>query len=393
MLCLAVGLTVFGVPYAMPRPCLMLGNWKVKFKDAFSETSSSDGSAMTNFRRRNQRVAAATVVGCLLTLAAPAAEAREGQPPDGIAAHVNGDPITMEQLEKTIQSQIKQMNQQLQQIKRSMLDRLINNMLLQQAARAEGLDLNEYLKIKVESLRVSDEEVDAAFSKSKHRFPAILESEVKYRIRRGLEDNRRADAVKRLLSKLRRSAKMQNFLLEKSRKIVGLQAPAGPSQGPPAAPLTIVEFSDFECPFCRKLQPVLRRVLKRWPKKVRLVYKHFPLDRHRYAFSASKAAVCADKQGRFWEFHDALYRENQDLSPQGVVAVAKSLGMDLEQFRECLQDEATRLAVQSDRALARRAGVTGTPTLFINKKRLRNVSQLESEVEAMLAVSSQIIGE
>ena len=235
--------------------------------------------------------------------------------------------------------------------------------------------------------------MDAAYSKSRHRFPAILESEVKYRIRRELEDKRRADALKRLLSNLRRSAKVQNFLLERARSQVDLQPQVGPSLGPPEAPLTIVEFSDFECPFCRKLQPVLRRVLMRWPKEVRLVYKHLPLDRHRYAFGASKAAVCADKQGRFWEFHDALYRENQDLSPQGVISIAQSLGMELEQFEGCLRDEATRLAVQSDRALARRAGVTGTPTLFINQKRLRNVSQLESEVEAMLTAPSERIGE
>ena len=140
-----------------------------------------------------------------------------------------------------------------------------------------------------------------------------------------------------------------------------------------------MEFSDFECGFCRKLQPVLRRVLKRWPEEVRLVYKHLPLERHRHAFGASKAAVCADEQGLFWEFHDALYRENQDLSPQGVTSIAKSLGMELKEFKGCMEDEATKRAVESDRALARRAGVTGTPTLFINKKRLRNVSQLEQE--------------
>lgn len=345
--------------------------------------------AMTGLTKRIQRFIPGGAVVYMCTLAVLAAEVRDARPPDGIAAHVNGDTITMEQLEETIRSQIEQMNQQLQQVKRSMLDRLINNMLLEQAARAEGLDLNEYLKIEVESLTVSDEEVDATYSKSRHRFPAILESEVKYRMRRELEDNRRADALKRLLSNLRRSARVENFLLEGARRIVDLQARAGPSLGPPEAPLTIVEFSDFECPFCRKLQPVLRRVLKRWPKEVRLVYKHLPLDRHRYAFGASKAAVCADEQGRFWEFHDALYRENQDMSPRGVISIAKSLDMELEQFEGCLQDEATRLAVQSDRALARRAGVTGTPTLFINKKRLRDLSQLEAQVETLLSTQSR----
>ncbi|MDE2964704.1 MAG: SurA N-terminal domain-containing protein, partial [Acidobacteriota bacterium] len=127
--------------------------------------------AMTKLNKRTHRFMPVGALVCMLPLALPAVDDRDAQPPDGIAAHVNGDPITMEQLEETMQSQIEQMNQQLQQIKRSMLDSLINNMLLEQAARAEGLDLNEYLKIKVESLAVSDEEVDAAYSKSRHRFP------------------------------------------------------------------------------------------------------------------------------------------------------------------------------------------------------------------------------
>ena len=345
--------------------------------------------ALTRLNRRTHRFIHVGVVLYMLSLAVLAAEVCDAKRTEGIAADVNGDPITMEQLEEAVQSQIEQMNQQLRQIKRSMLDRLINNMLLQQAARAEGLHLNEYLKIEVESVTVSDDEVDAAYSKSRHRFPAMLESEVKYRIQRELEDNRRSEALKRLVSKLRGSARVRNFHLERVRSRVDLQPQAGPSLGPAEAQVTIIEFSDFECPYCRKLQPVLRRVLKRWPKEVRLVYKHLPLDRHRYAFGASKAAVCADKQGRFWEFHDALYRENQDLSSQGMKSIAKSLGMELEQFEGCLRDEATRLAVQSDRALARRAGVTGTPTLFINEKRLRNVSQLEAEVENLLSTQSR----
>ena len=350
-------------------------------------------SAVASCKKPRQWIVAAAAVVWLSMVPVLQVEARDGQPVDGIAAQINGERITTEQLEETLQTQIEQSNRRLEQIRRSMLDRLINNLLLKQAAQGEGLDLNDYLKIKVERVTVSDEEVEAAYAKSRHRFPAMLESEVKYRIRRELEDNRRSETLKRLVSKLRRSGKVENFHLERARSRIDLQPQAGPSLGPAGARLTIVEFSDFECPFCRKLQPILRRVLKRWPKEVRLVYKHLPLERHRHAFGAAKATVCADKQGLFWEFHDALYRENQDLSPQGMTSIAKSLGMELRQFKGCLEDEVTRRAVQSDRALARRARVTGTPTLFINKKRVRNVSQLESEVEAMLAVSSESIGE
>ena len=350
---------------------------------------------MARFSQCIQCISVAGAVVCLsiLTSLALTSEAENGKSPDGIAANVNGEVITTEQLEKAIQGQIEQMNNQLKRFKRSMLDKLINNLLLQQAARAEGLDGNAYLKVKVENITVSENEVDKVYAKSKHRFPATLESEVKYRIRRKLEDNRRAEALKQLLAKLRRVATVRNFLLEKSRSEIDLQTQAGPSLGPPDARLTIVEFSDFECPSCRSLQPVLRRVLERWPEDVRLVYKHFPLDRHRNAFGASKAAVCAGKQGRFWEFHGELYRENQDLSHRGLVLVAERLGMDLEPFEACLRDKDTGAAVQLDRDLAHRAGVTGTPTLFVNGRRVRTPSQLELEIEALLTVQLQPTGE
>ena len=359
----------------------------------FFGNRSQGSRAMANCRKPAQWIAAAAAVGWLSMLALQPAEAREGPPRDGIAAHVNGEAITTEQLEEAIQNEVDQMNQQLEQIKRSMLDQLINNLLLRQAARVEGLDANGFLKVKVESVTVSEGEVDAAYEKSKHRFPAVLESEAKYRIRRALEDNRRADALKQLLSKLRGSAKVRNFLLEGSPADIDLQPQAGPSLGPPEARVTIVEFSDFECPFCRKLQPVLQKVLERWPNEVRRVYKHSPLDRHRHAFGASKAAVCADRQGRFWEFHNALYREGQDMSPRGVVSVAEELGLELGPFEACLRDESSGAAVQADRSLAGRAGVRGTPTLFVNGRRLQSPSQLESEVEALLALQTHRTGE
>lgn len=359
----------------------------------FFGNRSSSSSAMASCRKPTHWIMAAAAIGWLSMLVVQPAEARDGPPPNGIAANVNGELITTAHLEEAIQNQVDQMNSQLEQIKRSMLDRLINNLLLRQAARVEGLDANGYLRVKVESITVSEDEVDASYEKSKHRFPAVVESEAKYRIRRKLEDNRRAEALKRLLSKLRGAAQVRNYLLESPASAVDLQPQTGPSQGPSEAGVTIVEFSDFECPFCRRLQPILRRVLERWPREVRVAYKHFPLERHRHAFGASKAAVCAEKQGRFWEFHDALYGDGQDLSLQGVLSVAEALGLELGPFEACLHDEGTGAAVRADRSLAVRAGVRGTPTLFVNGRRLSAPSQLESEVEALLAVQTQRPGE
>ena len=130
----------------------------------FYGNGNSGSRAMASCWKPTQWIVAAAAVCWLSMLALQLAEAQDGQPADGIAAQVNGEPITTEQIEETLQTQIEQTNRQLEQIRRSMLDRLINNLLLKQAAQGEGLDLNDYLKIKVERVTVSDEEVEAAYA-------------------------------------------------------------------------------------------------------------------------------------------------------------------------------------------------------------------------------------
>ena len=140
-----------------------------------------------------------------------------------------------------------------------------------------------------------------------------------------------------------------------------------PVRGTPmGAEVTIVEFSDFECPFCREAHPALARVVRQFEGRVRLVFKNYPLPMHEHATAAAIAAVAAHKQGKFWEMHDLLF-ENQDaLERSDLEDYADELGLDLERFRADLDDEETAAAVQRDRDLGREVGVRGTPSIFIN---------------------------
>jgi len=139
-----------------------------------------------------------------------------------------------------------------------------------------------------------------------------------------------------------------------------------PVRGAADAPVHVVVFSDFECPFCRRTEPVLNRLFERFPREVRFVWKNFPLSIHPGAAGAAEAAQCAHDQGRFWDYHDALFAAAVVPDQQGFRAVANGLGLDGVAFDECLQSHRRAAEVKADITAGQRAGVEGTPTVFVN---------------------------
>jgi protein-disulfide isomerase len=140
----------------------------------------------------------------------------------------------------------------------------------------------------------------------------------------------------------------------------------GPSRGPATAKVTIVEFSDFQCPFCARVNPTLDQIRASYPDDVRIVFRHDPLPFHNNAALAAEAAVAAEWQGKFWEMHDKLFANQRDLDRAGLEARAAELGLDLPAFRQALDAHAAKARVDADLALGQKLGVHGTPTFFVD---------------------------
>jgi len=140
------------------------------------------------------------------------------------------------------------------------------------------------------------------------------------------------------------------------------------------APVTIVEFSDFQCPYCAKLQTVIEEVLKTNPDNVKLVFKDFPLSFHQHAKNASIATRAAGEQGKYWEMHDMIFINYKKLSPEKFNEFAKTLNLDMEKFSADFKSGKYDKDIQADINLGKKLGVSGTPTLFINGKRMQNRS-------------------
>jgi protein-disulfide isomerase len=181
----------------------------------------------------------------------------------------------------------------------------------------------------------------------------------------------------RFVEVLRLQAKVEDQL--QPPPIVRLDVPVdgAPVSGTADAPVTLVEFSDFHCPFCRQVQPVLAQLLERYPDKVRLAYRDFPLDgAHPRARRAAEAAHCAREQGNFWEYHDVLFAHPSQATPEDLKRYAAQVGLDRVRFEGCVTERVHRPAVQRDFEEGVRLGVTGMPTVFVNGRSLSGAQPL-----------------
>jgi len=148
-----------------------------------------------------------------------------------------------------------------------------------------------------------------------------------------------------------------------ARKIDVAEAPM---KGSPSAKITLIEFADYECPHCKRFQPVLHQILDEFRSDVKLYFKHYPLPQHTNARLAAEAAVAAQKQGKFWQFQDRLWEKSDELTPAEIEKAAKETGLDVTKFRQDMASEPTKARVQKDRSDGAAAGIQATPTLYIN---------------------------
>ena len=152
-------------------------------------------------------------------------------------------------------------------------------------------------------------------------------------------------------------------------KVSGLTAAGSPMRGSPMAPVTLYEFSDFQCPHCKIAAPILKKTVEESNGKVKLVFKQYPLPMHPKAREAAKAAVAADKQGKFWEMHDLLFENQERLQTADFAAYAKKLGLDVARFKADMKAKATETKIEADIAEGKKVGVDSTPSIYVNQRR------------------------
>lgn len=319
--------------------------------------------------------------------AAPPAEVDPAEE-DVVAARIGDRRITLDALDAYIRDELFESATsggdaaKLYELRSKHIERMVDLRVIEAAAEGSGLSAEEFVNQEVDALGpISDEEVAAYYAANTDKMGGATLEQIAPRIQTFLRSERAFE----LISGLRESANAE-VLLEPARVEV---AATGPSRGPEGAPVTIIEFSDFQCPYCKRVAPTIAEILGKYPEQVRLVFRHLPLDRiHPRARPAAEAAVCADDQGQFWAYHDRIFSDTGNLADEDLERFASELGLEMEAFQRCLSEGTSDAVVSADAEAAAALGLRGTPAFFVNGIPLRGAqpaSQFVSIIEEELA--------
>jgi protein-disulfide isomerase len=279
--------------------------------------------------------------------------------PDTVLASFGSEKITVAQVDEQIKMEDKKF-----QLRKQGLDQLLMEKLVKAEATKKGMTEEQYLKAEIEDKAApSDKQIEEFFKQNSARLPqgATLE-QLKGQIAAYLTGTQRQQRMAGLYEQLRKDYNVSVQLNEPRKQVEA----KGPSRGPDKAPVTLVEFSDFQCPFCSKAHDTVEQVMQTYGGKVRLVFRQFPLNFHQNAAKAAEAALCANDQGKFWEYHDVLFKNQQSLEIPQLKEHAKTLGLEASSFQACLDTSKHKKAVDDDLAAGQKVGVNGTPAFFIN---------------------------
>jgi len=294
-------------------------------------------------------------------------------------AEVDQTIITRADIERSAGKQLSNLRQQVYQLEKQKLDESIGAALVSQEAKNRNLSVSTLLEQEVDAKvsAVSEEEIRALFESNKERIQVDFEK-VHDQIRDYLRNQKIAARKTEYFESLRSKAKIVTFLKPPAIRRAEVSITGAPFKGAEKAPVTMVKFEDFQCPFCKSVQPTLAAVLKKYDGKVRLVHKDLPLEQiHPQAQLAAEASRCAGEQGKFWEYHDTLYGNAPKLGEAELKTYAKNIGLNAS-FDQCLASGKYKASVQKDLSEGGQLGITGTPTFFINGREISGALPLES---------------
>lgn len=287
---------------------------------------------------------------------------------DDVLATIDGNPVTLSDVEARIGGRLTALDHEYHKHRYEMIESalqdVIRDQLVEQAAAARGVPAEELMASEVDShAQVTEEEVAAWYEQNRAALGGRSLEELSGPIRQFLRDAKREQALKALTDSVRQGTEVV-VLLDPFR--VDLNNEGSPALGREDARVTLVEFSDFECPYCARFYRTLKQLRENYGDRLRIVYRQFPINTHPNAYRAAEASLCAHDQGRFWELHDAMFQDQDQLDSASLTETAERIGLDMQQFEACLESASHTEQIERDIAEGERLGVTGTPAIFVN---------------------------
>jgi protein-disulfide isomerase len=319
----------------------------------------------------------------LLGACSSSAQQARNLAPGDVAATVGGTSITLEQLDqKALQVPAAnfgnlKLSQALYEARRAAADEFIGNILLDQEAKRLGIDRNKLIQQEITDhvAPVTEADVSAWYGANPQRVQGAPLEQVRGPITQLLQQERTRVILDAYLDKLKLKTPAR-IMLGPLRQAVS--AGNSPAKGAANATVEVIEFADFQCPFCLAAAPTVKKVMETYGDKIRLVYRNYPLASHPQAQPAAEAAQCANEQGKFWPYHDRLFAEAGKLSDPDLKKAAADLGLDAARFNSCVDEHRYKAVVAADMQAGNDAGVNGTPAFFVNGRLLSGAQPFEA---------------
>jgi len=290
-----------------------------------------------------------------------------------VVAKVAGKTITFDELVLPLASRISDLEQQIYRLERERLDQLITKTVLEKEAENQQKPAQEMVKefLASQDITVGDQEVADYYAENRSRWTEWKgsEQELTAQIRAYLLQLKAQERVLAYAKSLNSKYGVELYLKEpRSANIQVSLEKDDPVWGPEDAPLTIFEFSDYQCSACRRNHQVVQELRHMFKDRIKWVFKDFPMPGHKWARGAALAAHCAAEQGKFWQYQDLLFNSQEELSSERLTQLAKDLGLQMEPFNECLEAAKFQAHVERDIEQGKKFGLNTTPTFVINNR-------------------------
>jgi protein-disulfide isomerase len=283
-----------------------------------------------------------------------------------VIAIVDGQPVPRSAMDEAVSKATFQVRQQYYDLQKQILDTMIIDRLIEKAAKEKGQTKEAFIKAEVDDKvkPVTNEDVHILFEAQKAQMGGRTEEQMRPQIQQYLSQQRQTDQRGAFEAELKRKGKVV-LKIEPPRQNV--EIPKGwPAVGPENAPVTIVAFTDYQCPYCQRAQTTLDEIMSQYGSKLRVVPRDFPLDFHDRAMAAARAVHCAGDQKKHWDYHVDLLRHPSDLSEGDLQQRASTLGLDAATFKTCLASTKHDEKIRASQKAGESVEVRGTPSFFIN---------------------------
>lgn len=306
-------------------------------------------------------------------------------PRPGVVARIGGEDITEDMLMGDDKMDFFELRKREYELRMNQINKIMVDKLIGAEAKKAGMSIDDFVNKKIVQgdVKISDKDYKK-FVADKHIPESQLNPQIKERIISYMQGTKKQELIQAYIGKLTKNSPVEVYF-NRPKLMVNVEAGNGPSTGSEKAPVTVVEFSDFQCPFCARAAETVSELKKKYGDKVRIAFRHFPLPMHKDARGAAEASLCVNDQGggKFWKYHDILFKNQDKLDAANLAKFAKEAGADEKKFKECVDGKKFAAAVQKDMEYGEKVGVKSTPTFFINGQLLSGALPIESFSETV----------